>query len=41
MENYAALFFSPLTNDLIMLTATPLTSTICRVPYTEAKQVSL
>lgn len=41
MENNVALFFSLLKNDLIMLTGSPLTSTIYIVPYTEAKQVSL
>lgn len=35
------LFFSLLKNDLIMLTGSPLTSTIYIVLNTEAKQVSL
>lgn len=41
MENYTALFFSTLTDDLIMMTASPLTSTVYRILYTGAKQVSL
>jgi len=41
MEKYTALLFSPLTNDLITLTGSPLTSTLYRVPHTGAMQVSL